>query len=80
MTSACITPTLFLGEPEEAAYLHDVEVVETAEQAANAVLLGLTALLPAGAWDKAEQTLRLLGCSPAWIENRITFAMTGQLI
>jgi hypothetical protein len=77
--SAVITPTLFLGPPQDRAWLSDLEIATTAEEAALYINAGRSALLPEGRFDLAEQTLRLLGVDEAWIRNRIHYARTGEL-
>lgn len=75
MTDAVtITPTLLLGPPE-AAYGRDKMVpVETAEDAFQAISNGLSALLPAGGWEMAAETLDRLGVEQDWISRLLRVA------
>lgn len=77
--SAAVTPTLFLGEPEEKVWLNDLVPVNTAKEAVAVICRGGSALLPEEDWDTARQVLRELGCTEQWIENRFDFAKTGRL-
>jgi hypothetical protein len=52
-----VTPRLVLGDVPASG---SAQRASTARKAAAIILAGGTAVLPAGAWDKAEATLRLL--------------------
>jgi hypothetical protein len=71
-----VTPTLFVGGSPTFDYVR----CETPTHAYAVLLAGGTVVLPEGAWDVAEETLRLLGIDEAWIENRLTYAQSGILL
>ena len=75
-----VTPTLMLGAPGSGDHLSNVEYLETASDAASAIRSGLTAMLPPGSWDVAEETLRLLGADEIVIEDRLHVARTGRVL
>ena len=69
-----VTTTLYLGPPE-AAYGREYMVpVESACEAMTAILSGLQALLPAGAWSMAEEVLRAFGAPEDHIAFRLEMA------
>jgi hypothetical protein len=71
-----ITPTLFVGGSP--AFPHTACMA--AGQAKDVILAGGTAVLSEGDWTMAAETLRLLGVDEDWIENRIHFAQTGEIL
>lgn len=60
MSSVFVTSHLVVGEPPTTVS-GDIQQVQTAEQAVKVIADGGTAVLPEGAWDLAEQVLRLFG-------------------
>lgn len=78
MTSACLTPTLFIGDPGDAVYLTNVTPVVTVDEAVAVIQAKGRALLPLDAWDDAAEVMRRLGIEEPWIENRLRFAKTAM--
>lgn len=69
-----ITTTLYLGPPEAAYGREYMTPVQTASEAMTAIMSGLQALLPPGAWDEAAEVLRGFGAHPDHIEFRLEMA------
>jgi len=69
MKSIAITPSLFLGPPEQAVLLSDLLVVTTADEALHWIKEGGSARLPSNAWDAAREVLQRLGSDDAWIDK-----------
>jgi hypothetical protein len=70
-----ITPTLMVGRVPDG--IARAVRVSSPTQAVAAINEGKTAVLPAGDWDGARQTMRWIGMDAATIEDRILFATTG---
>lgn len=75
-TALAVTPTLFIGGSPTFDHIN----CATPAHAYAVILAGGTAVLPEGAWATAEETLRLLGVDETWIENRLHFAQTGEIV
>jgi hypothetical protein len=71
-----VTPTLILGEVP--THLDDVYRTENAAEALLLIRDGLTAVLPAGDWETAEQVLRVLNPYHDSVLERIQMAKTGR--
>ena len=80
VTMGVVTPSLLVGPVEEFSHLTTVTICETANDAFTMIRSGWTAVLPAGRWDLARETLKLLGASEYVIEDRIFFAKLGQVL
>lgn len=71
-----VTLELFLGEPPEVSGC--VEVA-SAPAAADVIHSGGTAVLPAGAWDLADEVLWLMDVARPWRAHQLHWARTGKL-
>lgn len=71
-----VTRSLFLGGLPG---LPGAEQVTDAAQAADVIMAGGIAVLPAGAWDMADEVLWLLDLSREWREHLLHWARTGKI-
>jgi hypothetical protein len=76
MSSTPVTPSLFVGDVP--ATQNDCYRAETTGEAIQLIRARLTAVLPHGRWDLAEDVLRSLTDDHALVLRTLHFARNGQ--